>query len=219
MVRLPRLALAECPYHVTHRGNRGSAVFFTESDRDRYRAWLEEYAARYGLEVWAYCLMTNHVHLLVQGKSADSMPRALGAAHGRYSRALNHVRGWKGHVWENRYFSTALDERHLWAAVRYIEMNPVRAGLVARANDYAWSSARAHAGESDDPLLSPGRPFPGGERDWIAWLEQSGYESSFEAIRRNSRTGRPTGSDEFLDSLEQETGRTLRPQRPGRRPG
>ena len=113
------------------------------------------------MAVWAYCLMDNHVHVLAVGLEKHSIPRALGNAHREHSCRINMERSVTGHLWANRYFSTALDEPHLWAAVRYVELNPVRANIVTDPTDYRWSSARAHAGLVKDGLLDPERPFPG----------------------------------------------------------
>jgi putative transposase len=117
--------------------------------------------------------MSNHVHLLVTGHRKDSLSKAIGIAHQRYSSLLNQRFGWTGHLWANRFHSCALDGEHLWAAVKYIELNPVRASMVARAVDYPWSSARAHALGERDVLLSSSSPFPGAVADWQAWLEGS----------------------------------------------
>jgi len=122
-----------------------------------------------------------------------------------------------GHLWANRYFSTALDEHHLWCAVRYIELNPMRGGLVTRAEDFPWSSARAHANLWVDPLLSPSRPFPGSVRDWSSWLAQGRDPAAEALLRETSRTGRPCGSAAFVERAERELGRILKVQPSGRK--
>jgi len=218
MARLPRIAVPGCAYHVTHRGNRREAVFFRDEDRSAYRDLLREYAARYELEIWAYCWMTNHVHLVVVGHRPDSLARAIGNAHRRYSRYINRRQGWSGHLWSNRFYSTPLDTPSLWRAVRYVELNPVRAGLVAEATDYPWSSARAHVRAEVDPLLSPHRPFPGAIGDWRTWLRCGLEAPHLETLRANTSSGRPTGSPEFVLRLEQQLGRRLRPRPRGPSP-
>ena len=125
MARLPRLTLPDLPYHVTQRGNRRQAVFFREADRGLYLTLLREQATRYGLEVWAYCLMTHHVHLIVVPRQEQSLPRAIGETHRRYTRAIHCREGWRGYLWQGRFGSVLLDEPHLLAAVRYVERNPV----------------------------------------------------------------------------------------------
>ena len=159
MARLARTVAVGFPYHVTHRGNRREDIFFRDEDRRRYLELLRQYSAANGLQIWAYCLMTNHVHLLAVPGGPDALARGVGLTHRRHAQAINIAQGWTGHLWEHRFYSTALDEAHLWAAVKYIETNPVRAGLVGRAEEYGWSSARAHALGEADPLLSAGRPF------------------------------------------------------------
>ena len=220
MARLARVVVPGIPYHVTHRGNRRQDIFFSPADRQVYRAWLTEYGAEFGLEVWAYCLMSNHVHLLVVPRRGDSLARAIGQTHMRHARRINAAGGWSGHLWEHRFFSTALDDGHLWAAARYIERNPVRAGLVAQAEDYPWSSARGHVLGERDPLLSPCRPFPNEREvgDWAAWLAATPDERMEDVIRRNTRTGRPCGSESFVSGIGQLLGRVLTLQKRGRKP-
>ena len=146
MPRVARVVCAGVPHHVTQRGNRRGQVFFTREDHQAYLKWLREYTSRYEVDVLAYCLMTNHLHLVVVPKTEDSLHQALKPLHMRYAQRVNRARGWKGHVWQGRYFSSALDEAYLWAAIRYFELNPVRARLTDQAANYSWSSAAAHCG-------------------------------------------------------------------------
>ena len=192
-------------------------MFLEDSDRHTYLSTLRDYADRFGLEVWAYCLMTNHVHLLVMPRYATAPALAIGVSHRLHSRRVNARHGWLGHLWANRYFSTVLDEHHLWCAVRYVELNPVRAGLVARAEDYRWSSARAHTGGWPDPLLSAARPFPGVIQDWSSWLAEGTDPAAEALLREASRTGRPCGSATFVASAELALGRILRARPAGRK--
>lgn len=218
LARLPRVVLPGLPYHVTHRGNRRQDVFLSPWDRWVYKHWLGQCAERHGLEVWSYCLMTNHVHLLVVAHRKDSLAMTIGQTHGRFAQWQNKRNGWSGHLWANRFYSTPLDEEHLWTAVRYVERNPVRAGLVERAEDYEWSSARCHARDRPDELLAPARPFPGNVEDWSDWLAIEPHEEQVEALRRNTSRGRPTGSEEFVAQLEVQLARTLRAEKRGRKP-
>jgi len=228
MARFARVLVPGFPYHVTHRGNRGDDVFFSDDDRRTYLAWLRQYAAEFALEIWAYCLMSNHVHLLAVPRHPDSLAMAVGRTHMRYARRVNREHGWSGHLWANRFHSTPLDGAHLWMAAKYIETNPVRAGVVRRAEQYAWSSARAHAGvgvrrargAAADPLLSPRRPFPDPDRvgNWSAWLAAGPQDEVVRAIRVNTSTGRPCGSARFVARLERRLGRTLAPQKRGPKP-
>ncbi len=207
--------LENWPFHVTHRGNQRKRVFRTDNDRRAYLGLLDRFAKQFGMLIWAYCLMGNHVHLVAVGKQRDSIPKAMGNTHRACSRSRNRETGVTGHRWANRFFSTPLDEPHLWAAVRYVELNPVRARLVAEAADYPWSSARAHTGLERNPLLDPERPFPGPIGDWAAWLRAGLEEQTAERLRRNTSTGRPTGSACFVQELEVRLGRRLRPLRRG----
>jgi len=134
------------PHHVTQRGNRRADVFETEDDRHAYLRFLKKYGQRHGLDIWAYCLMTNHIHLVAVPEREESLARALRDAHTVYAMRVNTRTQQSGHVWQGRFYSCVLDEWHLWAAVRYVERNPVRAGMVDRAEDHPWSSARAHCG-------------------------------------------------------------------------
>lgn len=204
---------------MTHRGNRQQDIFFDRQDRRTYKQWLRENAERYDLDVWSYCLMTNHVHLLVVAHRSDSLAMAIGRTHGRFAQRQNRFHSWSGHLWANRFYSTPLDRSHLWAAVRYIELNPVRAELVSQAELYDWSSARAHARGLPDKLLSSSRPFPGRITNWSTWLADGLREEQIESLRRNTSTGRPSGSDRFVVALETRLSRTLRAQKCGRKPG
>ena len=217
MARLPRLALPDLPYHVTQRGNRRQAVFFEAADRTVYLSLLRQHAQRFGLEVWAYCLMTNHVHLIVVPRREGALPRAIGETHRRYTRAINFREGWRGYLWQGRFGSIALDETHLIAAIRYVERNHVVAQLVTQAANYPWSSARAHVSRRPDPVLSPcflQDQIP----DWAAFLADPRDDTFGQQLGRAS-VGRPLGSAAFLEQLEACTGRRLRRGRPGRRAG
>lgn len=219
MARIARVVVPGFAYHVTHRGNRRAQIFFEPTDKKIYSSLLCETSLRYGLDLWGYCLMTNHVHLLVVGREKNSLAKAIGIAHQRYSLLLNKRYGWTGHLWANRYYSSALDGEHLWAAIKYIELNPVRAGIVADATEYPWSSARAHAQGQQDELLSVSSPFPGVVDDWQAWLECGLEPGTLERLRRRTSTGRPCGSEQFVRTLEKRLDRRLLPQARGGKGG
>ncbi len=193
MARTARFVVPGLPHHVTHRGNRRGEVFFSDADRESYLRRLARCADRYGLEIWAYCLMTNHVHLIVRPERPDSLARTIGDTHGQHARRIHRREGWSGHLWANRYYSAALGPGHLWAAVRYVERNPVRAEVAAFAEEYPWSSARAHCGLAPDGPLAPGRPFPGPIADWRAWLGSEPIADLDVAIRKSTSKGRPLG--------------------------
>lgn len=218
MARFARVVVPGCPHHVTHRGNRGDQVFFDDAERRQYCVWLREYGDKHGLGIWAYCLMSNHVHLIAVPQNENALSKAIGNTHRRHSSWVNGKHGWTGHLWANRFFSTPMDSRHLWAAVQYVELNPLRAGLVEDPIDYHWSSARAHCGLSADTLLHEGRPFPGQVKDWHDWLLRSPDQALVHEVRVDTSTGRPCGSDRFVDRLEQRLGRKLTPAKRGPKP-
>jgi putative transposase len=154
MPRLARTVCAGIPHHITQRGNRREDVFYTDDDRAAYLDWLREYAGKHEVDILAYCLMTNHIHLVAVPKTEAGLQWVLKPLHMRYAQRINRRRGWKGHLWQGRFFSSALDETYLWAAIRYVERNPVRAKLVRKAENYPWSSAAAHCGLREDPVLT-----------------------------------------------------------------
>ena len=149
MGRIARVVVADCWHHVTQRGNLGQPVFFDDDDRTMYLNLLRAQCRRTGLQIAGYCLMTNHVHLIAVPPDALALAAALGRTHGDYARWVHLRRAETGHLWQNRYYSCPLDGRHQWEALRYVEMNPVRAGLAAAAQDWPWSSATAHTGGVD----------------------------------------------------------------------
>lgn len=212
---MPRVARFVCPgvpFHVTQRGNRRGSVFFNDYDRESYLACLTSYSRRHELAVLAYCLMTNHVHLVAVPATRRSLQRVLRPLHMRHSQRINRLKNWSGHLWQGRYFASALDERYLWAAIRYVELNPVAAKLTARADDYQWSSAVAHCGIRFDPVLTT-MPFwterLRGVGEWQAWLGRGEDAEERSLLRRNTSKGLPTGSPEFVEQLEESTGRKL----------
>jgi putative transposase len=204
---------AGVPFHVTHRGNHKKPIFEGDRTRHMYLDLVLQYARRFEMAVWGYCLMANHVHLIVLGEDRWSISKAVGIAHRLYSWRRNREAGVTGHLWANRYFSTALDEPHLWAAIRYVELNPVRAGIVDEAVAYEWSSARAHADGVGNELLDPDRPFPGPIGDWRRWLAAGLEEELLNRIRENTASGKPTGNEEFVRAIEKRLDRPVRPRR------
>ncbi len=216
MTRLARIVAPGLPHHVTQRGNRREAIFFEDGDHEIYRDLLAEQAAKAGVEVWAYCLMPNHVHLILTPRGPDGLGLAVGETHRRYTNFINARGRWTGHLFQSRFSSVAMDEAHLMAAVRYVSLNPVRAHLVARAEDWPWSSVRAHLAGADDELVSV-RPVLDLEPDFAALLAD-GEEDGFAELRRSEGSGRPVGAAEFVAGLERILGRPIARRAPGRRP-
>lgn len=220
MPRAARIVAPGVPHHVTQRGNRRGTVFFDDADRRGYIELLQEYTARHAVAVLAYCLMNNHVHLVVVPPAADALHLTLKPIHMQHAQRINRTRGWSGHLWQGRYFSSPLDEPYLWAAIRYVELNPVRAGMVLRAEAYRWSSAQAHCGLTDDPLLTTEEAWQSRLRaidDWSGWLAESNDETCLDVLRRRANKGLPCGSDEFVAELGRASGRNLTDRPQGRR--
>ena len=228
MARLARIVIPSVPHHVTQRGNRRLPVFFADDDRHQYLRLVAEAAKTSKTRCLAWCLMDNHVHLILTPSSEDGLRATLGEAHRRYTRMINFREGWRGHLFQGRFASYPMDEAHLMAAVRYVENNPVAARMVERAEDYRWSSARSHvAGEraEDDPLTDMAA-LAGSVTNWKAMLrhglEAGGAteegEAIAETIETRLRTGRPLAAEDWIERQEVRLGRRLRPQRPGPKP-
>jgi putative transposase len=209
MPRTARTVIPGLPYHVTQRGNRRQDVFFSDDDRRRYLAWLKDYSERYGLEILAYCLMSNHVHYASIPREHDAMARTLQIVHTRHSQAINDELGWSGHLWQGRFFSTALDEAHLWTAVRYIERNPVRAGLVSHASEYPWSSAAFHLGLRRDRIINTSSEWGSPIEGWQEALAENEDDSELELLRERTWRGFPCGDEEFVARIAEQLGHDL----------
>jgi putative transposase len=214
MPRLARAVVPGLPHHVTQRGNRRQKTFFQLDDYLLYMALMGEECQRFGVEILAYCLMPNHVHLIAVPSTEEALRRAVGEAHRRYTQKINQREGWRGYLWQGRFASFVMDERHTRAAARYIEMNPVRAGLVQRAAEYPWSSARAHLLGRDDALATVA-PLLQSVGDWHVFLATAVQAEESDQIRAHETTGRPLGADGFIDEVEKALGRVLRPRKPG----
>ena len=217
MARLARIVVPDCPHHVTARGNRREPIFFQDGDQDLYCDLLAEQMRKAAVEVWAYCLMPNHVHLILCPATRDGLALALGAAHRRWANFVNARGRWRGHLFDGRFASVAMDEDHLISAVRYVAMNPVRAGLAARAQDWPWSSVRAHLAGEDDGLVAVA-PVLSRAPHFAELIEGDGESPAFAAIRAAEHTGRPLGPADFVADLERRLGRPVARRAPGRKP-
>ncbi len=216
MARMARVVIPNIPHHIVQRGNRSQKVFFSNSDKLSYLNILRKHAQEAGLCFWAYCLMDNHVHLIAVPKREDSLAKGIGNTHKHYTRMVNFRENWRGYLWQGRFGSFPLDEKYLYAAIRYVERNPVRAGIVKRAEDYEFSSAKAHVHKKEDRLLSDNFVIEDIE-DWQAFLADCDNEQDTKLFRKHSRVGRPLGEKKFVEKLENITGRILKPQKPGRK--
>ncbi|MEW6203272.1 MAG: transposase [bacterium] len=218
MVRFARIVVPGVAYHVTQRGNNRQDVFFVDSDRRTYLMYLGQECGKYGLEVHGYCLMTNHIHLIVVPPTEDSLAHALGRTHFRYTQYINRLHRRIGHLWQSRFFSCPLDENHYYAAMKYVERNPVRSRMVRKAWNYRWSSAGAHTGGEDETGFLHTQEWEGImlTEDWREELSSADDAGAMENLRVRTRTGRPLGSDSFISKLEVRLGRRLRPLPVGR---
>lgn len=214
MSRIARIVVPGCPHHMIQRGNRRQDVFFNANDRKIYLNILHKNAVKYGIDIWAYCLMNNHVHLIAVPKYGNSFARGFSETHKRYTNYINKREGWVGHLWQGRFLSFPLDERHLYAAVRYVENNPVRAGLVNNAEEYTWSTARAHVKGIHNYLLSNCYLLRH-IHDWGEYLKEDTGKDDSDLIRKHSSTGRPLGDDVFIMKLESTLDRVVAKRKPG----
>ena len=215
MARQARIVLPGFPHHITQRGNRRQQTFFGREDYALYRDLMIAACASQRMVCWAWCLMPNHIHLVLQPPDAGALARALSEAHQRYTRHINAREGWTGYLWQGRFASCAMDEGHALAAVRYVELNPVKAQLVRRAEDWPWSSARYHVrGEVDG--LTAAVEYLSRVPDWRRYLAGNLDAAEQARIGYFTQTGYPMGAPDWLDALEASTGQTLTPRRRGR---
>ena len=218
MARLARIVAPGRAHHVTQRGNRRMQTFFCDEDYQEYLSLLGQWCGEFEVRIWAYCLMPNHAHLILVPSAADGLRRAVAEVHRRYTRMINFREGWRGCLWQGRFASFVMSEKHLMGAVRYVERNPVKAGLVERAEQWPWSSAAGHVGDCDESLV---------EAAWLAertagmictWREHLAKPSEAElaaAMRLATSTGRPLGDTEFVKEIGQLLSRDLLPKKRG----
>ena len=209
MARQARVVIPETPHHVTQRGNRRQPTFFCDADYVAYLHNAREAFAEAGVEVWAYCLMPNHVHLIATPSTPEALAEAVGTTHVRYTRQINRREKWTGYLWQRRFASFPMDDAYLHNCARYVGLNPVRAGLTRRAIDWPWSSVRAHLEGRADPLLTPGALADRLGEVMPQFFDLDVDEEAKRALRRASSTGRPLGAAEWVKALERSTGRSL----------
>jgi putative transposase len=193
MPRSGRIVLPNVPHHITHKGNNAQRVFITEADRVSYLDILRFQCRKHNLKILGYCLMQNHVHLVVIPEHEISLALAIGRAHGRYSQRFNLMHSCQGHLWQNRFYSCALNDSHLLHALRYVDRNPVRAGIVEVAVDYQWSSAKAHVEHFDEYRILD---FDTWKRiidnlDWMAFVAEIDAQKEVDLIRYHTYSGKP----------------------------
>ncbi|MDX8523874.1 transposase [Mesorhizobium sp. MSK_1335] len=217
MARLARIVVPGLPHHVTQRGNGRARVFFAPEDYTLYKDLLVEHCRLADVGIWGWCLMPNHVHLILTPADADGLRRALAKVHRIYAGIIHARQRKTGHFWQGRFGAVAMDEDHLLSAVRYVGLNPVRARLVERAVDWPWSSARAHlTGEPDGVTdLEPMKDRLPSTTGLFDLVEMDA--AAFEALRKAESIGRPVGSEAFLGRIAEKIGKAVKPRKRGRR--
>ena len=199
---------------MTQRGNRRQQTFFSDEDYDAYIALMSHWCKQEGVDIWAYCLMPNHVHLVAVPSTEQALRRGIPEAHRRYSRRINFREGWRGHLWQGRFASFPMDDDPLYLATRYVELNPVRAGLANVPEGWRWSSAAAHLAGCDDRLVKV-EPLLEAFGDWREFLATGIEDEALDLVRRHERSGRPLGDAGCVERLEKLVGRRLRPGKRG----
>ncbi len=217
MPRRSRIVVPGCAHHVTQRGNHQTNVFFDNEDRHHYFELLGKNLSAYSVRLWAYCLMTNHIHAIAVPPSETALSEMFRNIHSAYGLWFNRKYRLSGHLWQGRFYSCVLGDSHLWPAVRYVERNPVRAGVVKRAEEHPWSSAFAHVFGREDPLLDAAMPLTTAVGNWSEWLSAEDVDSEIRAIRMATAHDLPYGEESLVERLELQFGRPLRPRKEGRK--
>jgi len=217
MPRIARIIAPNYPHHITQRGNNRADVFFDDEDKTTYLSLLKDYCEKLTVNIWAYCLMTNHVHILAVPADEGSLSRCIGRTNLLYTQHVNRKYKRSGRLWQNRFFSTIVDtESYLWAVARYIEKNPVKSALVERPEGYPWSSCRAHISGQGDELVTGKGWFDEKDRGTYKIFLMQQDPVMDEKIRTKTSTGRPLGSAAFIAGLETTLCRKILPGKAGR---
>ncbi len=216
MPRIARVVVVGCPHHITQRGNYKQKTFFSKTDYMQYLQWLSEYCKKYQLSILAFCLMPNHVHFVAVPQESDSLAKTFNTSHMRYSQYYNKKNGNTGHLWQGRFYSCPLDERHLYEVIRYVENNPIRAKIVKNVEEWEWSSLSAHLNKQRSILALEDVGKHIDIPDWRQYLKGREDEEIIKKIRVNTLTGRPSGKDSFVKKIEKAFGRRLTPLPEGR---
>jgi len=217
MPRIARVVIPGIPYHITQRGNYKQNIFSDDGDRVKYLTLVTDYTKEQQIKVLAYCLMMNHVHFIMVPPKSESLGLIFNQISRRYAVYFNRKFDRLGHLWQDRYYSCPLDKDHLYEAIRYIENNPVKSEYVQSAEEYRWSSAKAHINQNiQDEILSDYTPYLKEIYDWKEYLNGNYDERIISNIRSCTMNGRPSGNEAFIQELEYKTGRLLRIKSIGR---
>lgn len=216
MARIARVVAPEFPHHIIQRGNRRQKVFFNENDYSQYLRLLNNYSHRFKVDILAYCLMPNHIHLIAIPHKDGNLAQAIGETHRNYTRFINFREKWRGYLWQGRFSSYVLDERYLLAVTRYILLNPVKAKIVKKPWDYKWSSTKHHM-MIDNSFLIKDNLLKGLIGDWKDFLQTLTGDDDVRLFQLHERTGRPLGNNAFIEKLESFLEINLKRKRAGRR--
>ena len=214
MARIARVLVPDTPHHIVQRGNRRQDVFFHADDYHHYLQLISHGCREEGIAIWNYCLMANHVHLILTPRPESNLSRAVGEAHRRYTRYINLRENWRGYLWQGRFSSFPMDEPHWLSAAAYVELNPVKANITPTAWDYRWSSVHAYLSGNSDGIVTL-EPLRSRVKDWKAFLESRMSDDITTAFEAHERTGRPMGGESFIQRISDMLGRNLLPQKPG----
>ncbi len=211
MPRTARIVVPNLPYHITQRGNYRQDIFQDNEDRLNYLSWINDYSKKYKLSIFAYCLMDNHVHFIVIPREEDSLAKVFSISHMRYSQYFNKKKKASGHLWQGRFYSCVLDEGYLLAALRYVERNPVRAGIVRKPWRWKWSSAGVHVRQGDGVinLENITTLINTTAEEWKEYIDSDENEEEVKDIRKHTLLGRPLGTKDFIAKLGKKIGRVL----------
>jgi len=218
MPRYARIVVPRVAHHVTQRGNKKQKVFFNNADREFFLEKLLKYSLKAELDIISYCLMDNHTHLIVVPKCHDSLAKTFKPLHMLYSQRLNKKSAITGRNWQGRCFSSPMDYNYTFNTIKYLCLNPVKAGMVFRSEDYEWLSARCHLNKEVSDILTA-------NENWLKLAHfavrdiqnnQSDFGKYSEIINQNMHRNLPMGSSRFIDKLEKKFNRALRFKKSGR---
>jgi len=228
MPRTARIVLANTPHHVFQRGHDKQPVFFEDDDYEVYLRILRKWTGAFGVKVYGYCLMTNHVHFVLDpGPDVQSLAKAMKRVAGKFTRRINRLHDRTGTLWESRFKSSPIQTtEYLLACCRYIDLNPVSAGMVAYPGDYRWSSFRQKAADSagawinlDECYVALGKTARQRMKTYAKFVTEGiPARGELDVIRRALRSGQLTGNDQFIDEVEKATGDRIERRRRGRPP-
>lgn len=210
MPRIARIVGGGYPHHIVQRGNNKEKIFLDWKDYEKYFSFLEKYSEKREVSVLAYCLMQNHVHLLVRPSENDGLAKLMQGVTLCYTQYFNRKEGRTGRLWECRYHSTVVDgDSYLWRVSKYIENNPLRAGIVNRPEDYPYSSAKAHILGKKDPLLKEPLFDKSELNQYRSFIRSEEDKNMIGEIRKQTRLGKPLGDGAFIKTLSEKLGCSL----------